>query len=435
MVILRYFILFILLNTIVFNLSFVNADLPDEPFSQSDHSELFAWKVQNDDGFVVGTGFFIDENRFITNFHVISLILKNQNTKSIFLSQEGNSSVLKVKKVLALSAFYDLALLETEDNITDYLTLREDTLEPSENLLVTAYPYGVFTEIRKTGDIIHEDSNNYTFPVDKTFYLEGTSGGPVLDKQGQVAGVVSRSDGNILTAVKINYLREFIGNMERECVSFDLSSIPFVVGVKACIGKEMENLRELAEQGNVSAQYQLAAMYNVGKGLDKDFNEAFHWFKKAAEEGHVESQYELAIMYYNAKGTQKSPDEARSWYRRAAEQGYAPAQYGLAYMYDTEENFQEASYWYEKAARQGYAIAQHNLAEIYDKRFKDLKEAAFYWCEKSARQGYAPAQVKLAIMYSKGLVLRIISFAIAFRLGKLDILSPPCCIIISITDS
>ena len=42
---------------------------------------------------------------------------------------------------------------------------------------------------------------------------------------------------------------------------------------------------------------------------------------------------------------------------------------------------------------------------------------------------------KIEILRKNILVLRIISFAIAFRLGKLDILSPPCCIIISITDS
>ena len=67
----------------------------------------------------------------------------------INLGQEGNSSVLRIKKVISVSALYDLALLETEESVTDYLNLRENSPEPNEDLFVIAYPGRVFTKIKE----------------------------------------------------------------------------------------------------------------------------------------------------------------------------------------------------------------------------------------------------------------------------------------------
>ena len=70
--------------------------------------------------------------------------------------------------------------------------------------------------------------------------------------------------------------------------------------------------KELAEQGNVDAQYNLGVMYETGKGVPEDDKEAVVWFRKAAEQGFTNAQYNLGWMYAHGKGV---PVDARD--RRA----------------------------------------------------------------------------------------------------------------------
>lgn len=165
-----------------------DSSTPHETFSKSDNSDLSVWEIfsfeEDREKYIIrATGFFIGPHHFITNFHVISSILNNStNNTNIVLSQQGRSSVLKLKKVLAVSALYDLALLEIEEEVTNFLSLRENPPEPSENLFLTAYPNrGELTKMRKTGDVIYEDSRRYDFPVNHSS-LSGASGSPVLDE-------------------------------------------------------------------------------------------------------------------------------------------------------------------------------------------------------------------------------------------------------------
>ena len=282
----RHFIFFLLLLFTFFGFSFARADLPDEPFLQSENSKLSIWKIISfeeniEENTVYATGFFVGENRFVTNFHVLLSILgRAKDNTSIALSQEGSDSVLRVKKVLALSALYDLALLETEENTTNFLSLRENPPEPSENLIIPAYPSEIFTTIKKTGNIIREDSIDYTFPVNN-FLLNGASGSPVLDEQGQVVGVVYGGNVNMLSAVHIYHLEEFINReLGTECADIDRFSWS---SLEACIKEEVESLQELAEQGDDLAQNELSNIYYKGEVVVQSFEKAFYWIEQAAE--------------------------------------------------------------------------------------------------------------------------------------------------------
>ena len=48
-----------------------------------------------------------------------------------------------------------------------------------------------------------------------------------------------------------------------------------------------------AEQGDVSAQYNLGLMYQNGQGIPQNDQKAAKWFKLAAEQGHVQAQTNL----------------------------------------------------------------------------------------------------------------------------------------------
>ena len=67
---------------------------------------------------------------------------------NLSLIQEGNTSILKVKEVVNTSILHNLVLLETEQNVTNYLTLADALPNPDDNLSWITYPIGVFTKIK-----------------------------------------------------------------------------------------------------------------------------------------------------------------------------------------------------------------------------------------------------------------------------------------------
>ena len=283
------------------------------------------WKISWSDSGITsfGTGFFVGKNHFITNFHVIYPMLKN--IEHITLSQSGNPMNLKVTNILALSAIHDLALVEVETkHFTNFLSLRESLPEPYEVLYVPAYPNNHFVNIKKTGNIFFYRISHLSFAVNHSS-LPGASGSPVLDKQWQVVAVSFAAIHNILFALSMDDLKEFIiGNTGLNCAHF--------INLKSCSKKEIENLKDLATAGSVEAQYKLALMYYYGKGIEKNWDKVFQWMNKAAEQAYAPAQYDLAVMYCHGRGTGRNWDKAFQWMNKAAEQAYAPAQYDLAFM-------------------------------------------------------------------------------------------------------
>ena len=358
------------------------------------------WEISwSDSGITLsGTGFFVGENHFITNFHVIYPMLKN--IEHITLSQKGNPTDLKVINILALSAIHDLVLVEVKTkHFTNFLSLRESQPEPYEDLYVPAY-LDHFVNIKKTGNIFFHGTSHLFFAVNHSS-LYGTSGSPVLDKQGQVVGVSFAAIHNTLFALSMGDLKEFIiGNTGSNCAHF--------INLTSCAEKEIENLKTLAPADSVEVQHQLALMYYNGRRIEKDLDKAFQWMSKAAKQAYAPAQYQLAMMYYNAEGTEKNWDKAFQWMSKTAKQAYAPAQYQLAMMYynaeGTEKDWNKAFQWMSKAAEQVYAPAQHGLALMYYNAEGTEKnwDKAFQWLSKAAELDYAPAQHQLVLMYYNG---------------------------------
>src|ERR1700675_4251382 len=61
-------------------------------------------------------------------------------------------------------------------------------------------------------------------------------------------------------------------------------------------------LKPLAEQGNVTAQYNVGVMYNEALGVKADYTEASKWFLKAVAKGNVYAQVDLALLYEYGRG-------------------------------------------------------------------------------------------------------------------------------------
>lgn len=146
--------------------------------------------------------------------------------------------------------------------------------------------------------------------------------------------------------------------------------------------------RQLADQGDVEAQYMMGHMHTVsGTGLEHDYSLAKIWWQKAGEKGHPYAQVGLAFIYLNGRGATANFAEAIKWFERAASQGEIASQSMLRliniikhvprnteqvkYLYfvakDTYDDggFGLAALAFRSLAEYGEAIAQLNLGTMY----------------------------------------------------------------------
>jgi TPR repeat protein len=131
----------------------------------------------------------------------------------------------------------------------------------------------------------------------------------------------------------------------------------------------LQALREAAERGDATAQFELGARHAAGDGVDQDWAAALAWFRRAAEAGGAAAQHNLAVLHERGRGTEPDPVEAVRWYEMAALQGYRPSQFNLAVAHargaGTPRDMGKAVAWFERAAEQ-VPQANYALGEIFE---------------------------------------------------------------------
>ena len=95
----------------------------------------------------------------------------------------------------------------------------------------------------------------------------------------------------------------------------------------------LKEITPLARAGNPEAQHLLGLMYYMGRGVTRDYKQAFAWHLKAAQQGKADAQYVVGAMYYTGNAVPLDQKLAVNWFRRAAEQGHGEAQHALGLMY------------------------------------------------------------------------------------------------------
>ncbi len=160
----------------------------------------------------------------------------------------------------------------------------------------------------------------------------------------------------------------------------------------------------------LSSDYSPKEIYEKGRELkvQKRYDEAVQYYRKAAEQGYAPAQNSLGVLYVNGFGVAKDYYEAVKWYRKSAEQGYSFAQYNLGYSYEKgrgiTQDYSEAVQWYSKAADKGNRKAQSRLAECYyyGRGVAEDYYKAVNWARKAAERGDAQAQFRLGYCYNNG---------------------------------
>ena len=388
-------------------------------FTLASQAHRAVWKVHTA-GYDVGTGFFIEGDWFVTNFHVAFSPYLQQGDR-LLISQEGAAGqAIPLGQVVALSVLYDLVIFKTKGlDGGPFLKLHKGSSLPQEDedLFLFSYPLGHFREITKTGRLKLQ-GRVPVFAVDHCL-LAGASGSPVLNRDEEVVGVAFGADSNMLSMTPHVHLKQILaGKVGTVCQGGDLLPrrprgrvAPSPFSEEECFEREIHNLKQQAEGGLASAQYVLALLYEsdfpargfAGGGGDLSRK----WMERAALGNMAKAQNDLGLMYYKARGPYLR--QAFDWLSKAAQAGLPSAQLNLGvafYQNHTSPHYnpQKAFSWVQEAALQGHSMAQFHLALMHYRgtgTSRSLRQT-FTWMERAAQAGYAPAQHNLGLMYKQG---------------------------------
>ena len=158
-----------------------------------------------------GSGFFVSkEGHIITNFHVI------ENCDSIKVNFKGKEVE---SEIFAIDKMNDLAIIQANINPLKFFSVSNKDVTLLQDVIVAGYPLGKYlssTIKMHKGSVTalagYED-NYSNFQTDATIN-QGNSGGPIIDKNGNVVGVavatwVEEGVQGVHFAIKSSTLKTF----------------------------------------------------------------------------------------------------------------------------------------------------------------------------------------------------------------------------------
>jgi TPR repeat protein len=135
------------------------------------------------------------------------------------------------------------------------------------------------------------------------------------------------------------------------------------------LSRRVEALSKKALAGDTAAQLRLGIAFEFGQGVDKNLDEAIHWYRIAADRGDPVAQTNLAYLFETGGNGSANPPEAAKWYLRAAVSGFARAEFNLGILYllgtGVERSDEEAARWIREAADAGCPKAEATLGYLY----------------------------------------------------------------------
>jgi S1-C subfamily serine protease len=167
-------------------------------------------RAVNCDGLATGSGFAVDEHTLVTARHVVD------DTRSVQVSTYDGHEVLTSSSLVAVDA--DLAIVRTTDPLPTSAELAEDDPQVGDRITVVGYPLGGALTVTKghvTGTRSDPlDENAVAVLIADAHVEPGSSGSPVLDADGRVAGVVYAKGTSDTTTyfVPVSRLRSMLEN-------------------------------------------------------------------------------------------------------------------------------------------------------------------------------------------------------------------------------
>ncbi len=134
--------------------------------------------------------------------------------------------------------------------------------------------------------------------------------------------------------------------------------------------KNIEELEELACNGDVGAIYELGQRYYYGAGVGIDYGRAREYFEIAADRGSTGSNYYLGKIYYNGNGVPTNHLKAKEYFEKSSKADNVFSKFYLGKLYywgdGVEKDYNKANEYKNSILnRPIYAHQNTGLEEFY----------------------------------------------------------------------
>lgn len=159
-----------------------------------------------DYGESIGSGFYIDKGMIVTNYHVI------EGAEKIIVKHYDEETV-EIKTIIGFDKKLDLAILAT-DKENAPLVISQDKVAVGQDVYAIGSPFGLTATMTKgmvTSASRKLSDNNVDYIQIDAPVSKGNSGGPLINKYGEVIGIVNMYfvDGqNLNFAINIKELQK-----------------------------------------------------------------------------------------------------------------------------------------------------------------------------------------------------------------------------------
>lgn len=159
-----------------------------------------------DYGESIGSGFYIDKGMIVTNYHVI------EGAEKIIVKDYDEETV-EIKTIIGFDKKLDLAILAT-DKENAPLVISQDKVAVGQDVYAIGSPFGLTATMTKgmvTSASRKLSDNNVDYIQIDAPVSKGNSGGPLINKYGEVIGIVNMYfvDGqNLNFAINIKELQK-----------------------------------------------------------------------------------------------------------------------------------------------------------------------------------------------------------------------------------
>ena len=152
----------------------------------------------------------------------------------------------------------------------------------------------------------------------------------------------------------------------------------------------LDELQQKAEQGDMTAQFQLGRKYHLGDGVESDTQKAIFWYQKAAAQGSAKAVNNLGVMYEHGFVAPEDKDRSVEWimeksfayFTEAAKRGQCTAQQNIGATYAYRREYIQAWAWLTVAATRGSKFGLIDRGRFDGKMSSDERKQA----EKLAKE-------------------------------------------------
>ena len=333
-----------------------------------------------------GTIFYIGDNRFVTNAHVILRAISSSATPSLYFFYKRKQ--LHFSKLLVLDQSNDLVILTLKQE--DFKQVEKDlipleiaaTSKMPSHLKGVSYGFSSFLEemsFAKTTFKAYESNKRDPHTIQligNADVLKGMSGSPVM-VQGKVIGILKKTWVNLFFATKSDTL---LSLLKRPFINKDFNALKSEIIREQMLPDGLENhesfyldlvdrylkmgqgeevVKIMEEQfSNLYMHYELAHLF-FKNGDDQTGMEILNHLSK---KGINQAIWDMGSILFK-EGYEWS--KVKRYFQRAALRGFGPSSYVMGMDADAKGLFEEASSWFVKSFYQGYLPAYFKLSDFY----------------------------------------------------------------------